>query len=1293
MKCLSCGFENEIDAAYCIECGSALVGKCPKCGSQVKAGDKFCKKCGTRLSNPPAPADESRQPSPTRQPSASLLGEKPGLAGAERMGERKPVTILFTDIVDSTSIAEKLDPEEWKDIVNGVHHLVTQVISRYEGTIAQLLGDGVLAYFGAPATHEDDPLRAVRAALDIQSEVSVYRRQLAGLIDDFQIRIGIHTGTVVVGHVGDDLHTEYLAVGDAVNLAARLQAAARPGGVLVSEVVARQVGAAFELQSLGEIHVKGKAEPVNVFQLLKEKAAPENFRGFEELHSPLVGREHELGLLREALNALASGQGQIVNILGEPGIGKSRLTEEACQIARGSAVKMNWLEGRALSYGQSLSFWTITQLLFSDLSLSSGDPEIRIRAALKRRLTELFGEKSSEILPYLFHLIGVGLEGEQAERIKSLDSETLKHQILVAITRYFERLAQNKPTVAVFEDLHWADPSSLEALKQLLVLTDRVPLALILVSRTERELPSWQIKVTAETDFPHRYTEIQLKPLTGEEQNQLVDNLLALADLPETVQRQILSRAEGNPFFLEEIIRALIEQGALLYAGGSWRASENIQNIRIPATLEGVLLARIDRLQEGIRHTLQLAAVIGRSFLYRLLALITETESALDQHLVQLQRVDLIRERTRLPELEYIFKHSLTQEAAYNSLLLEQRHAYHRRVGEALEDLFADRLEQFWGLLAYHFEAGGEAEKAIQYLILAGDQAKFTDEHSEAIDYYRRAIKLLAGGKQESRAAQAWLKLALIYHANFQFEASHQAYETAFQLQRNFHPERPNRINRQSAVLRASTDGPFHPIDPGKVIWLEDVNVARSLFSGLARISSEVDVLPEVARSWQVLDGGRRYLFHLRDDFHWSDGAPVTATDFEWAWKRNLNPETRADSASLLFDILGARDYHLGIDPQPEHVGVHALDVNTLEVLLIKPVAYFPFIVTLPVTFPLPRAAIERFGEDWWLPGRIVTNGPFRLAALDLQRNCRLERSLDYPIHADGNISRIDWNVLEDRQDSLQAYLENRIDYTEMPATLLPAGFPKNEIFTEKNLFVLQLNFDPLTPPLNDPRVRKALAYSIGRQKIEEWRHLPVARGGLIPPGMPGHSPDIGLPDDVELGRKLLAEAGFPDGRGFPSLSGVTLQGLIPFGEACARHWREHLGVEVNFQALDLLNFYEWREKHKDTAVFIHGWIGDYPDPDDFMRQSDTVAMMNFLGWRDPDFDQLLDRAASTSDRGKRMAMYRQADYMLVHEQALVIPLDYRRGAIKLLVKPWVKNFILNSLSGLDYRNIILEER
>jgi ABC-type oligopeptide transport system substrate-binding subunit/class 3 adenylate cyclase/tetratricopeptide (TPR) repeat protein len=1291
MKCPTCGFENDEDAEFCENCGSSLKRVCSNCQASLKPGARFCKKCGTPVPETHSAPGAGERLAQLQQSAPSDLKEKIRSSSALVEGERKPVTILFTDIVGSTSLAEKLDAEEWKEIVSSAHQRISRMVYKYEGTIAQLLGDGVLAFFGAPVTHEDDPVRAVHAALDIQEEIKKYADELKGYVDNFQLRIGLNSGTVVVGNVGSDLHMEYLAIGDAVNLAARLQSAAQPGGVLISASTARFVKAVFDLRSIGEISVKGKANPVAAYEVTGHKAVPERSRGFAELYSPLVGRASELAELDEALEALHGGHGQIVAVIGEAGIGKSRLAEEARRQDSTRASQAHWIEGRALSYGQSLSFWAITQLVFSDLGLSDGDPEVRVRAALKRRLNALFGEKDREIYPYLAHLLGVRLEGADADRVSQLDGETIKRQMLIALSQYFQRMAEDQPTVAVLEDLHWADSSSLEALEALLAVTDRAPLMMLLLARPEREHGAWRVKLRAETDFSHRYREIMLNPLSPSAQNSLVDNLLAVADLPDSTRQLILDRTEGNPFYLEEVIRSLIDQGFILHEEGGWRATQNLTDITIPETLEGVLLARIDRLQEDVRRTLQKASVIGKSFLYRLLEAIATAEQQLDQQLAQLQRVDLVREKNRQPELEYIFKHSLTQEAAYNSLLIEQRREFHRRVGEAMETIFSDRLEQYLGLLAHHFEAGGDPVKAVRYLIQAGDRARLTDEHSEAIAYYLRAAKLLEG-QPEERLVQVWLKLGLIYQVNFQFEAAHQAYEKAFTLQREIQTHKTPSSEARPAQFRFGHYNRHVTIDPGKVGWVQDATIATEIFTGLATLDEDMDVVPAVARSWQVLEGGRRYVFHLRDDVTWSDGKPVTAEDFEWTWKRNLQPGLGAPMAGFLFDIVGAQAYHEGQKGDPDSVGVHALDSLTLEVKMVEPVAYFPFIITMPITLPLPRRTIEKYGMDWWQPATIVTNGPYRLEMFDRQKGYSLVRNPGYFGDFPGNVDHVEELVLADDDNELsRIYLEGRIDCLLGNIRNIPAEVPGEEVHESYGLGVFFMVYALDKPPFDDVRVRKAFGFSFDHQRFIEYSPGRICRGGLVPPGMPGHSPDICLPYDPEMARKLLAEAGYPGGRGFPAVKGVVPKGIdLRRYDEFVRQWRENLNVEISLEEIEIKPGVDYHEDLAASSFFSNGWQADYPDPDNFLRGSDAISRLKHLGWQDPVYDQLVEEASRATDRVKRLALYRQADHLLVAEQALVLPTAYFN--VKGLSKPWVRNFRPNPLGILRMENLVIQE-
>lgn len=789
MHCVRCDAENTPGARFCSMCAHPLPQLCPKCEVENQPEALFCSACATPLQGSDSTSGLERLDG-LRKLAPESLQEKIREISRGLPGQRKPVTILFTDIVGSTAIAEKLDPEEWKEVVQGAHKLVSDAVYRYEGTIAQLLGDGVLAFFGAPLTHEDDPERAARAALDIQDNIAEYRSELSGFVDDFQMRVGINTGEVVIGEVGSEEHAEYLAVGDAVNVAARLEGASEPGQILVSEAIARHIEAGFTLRDLGEVLVKGKTAALAVFELVEVKAEPSSGRGIEGLHSPLIGRDSELERLSSALASLQQGLGQIVVILGEAGIGKTRLVQETMQQevpaelgeTSAPALSLRWLEGRSLSYGSALSFWPITQLILADLGLSNGDAEPKIKAALRRRVHDLLGADSDEFLPFLFHILGLKQDKATQEMFQALDGETVKHQIKKSVRYYFTRMAERKPTVLVFEDTHWADPSSLGILEDLFSATDQCSLMPLILMRVDRDHGSWKAKLKAETDYGHRYTDIHLKRLSKNDSDQLVDHLLEVADLPDDVRRLMMDRSEGNPFYLEEIIRNLIDQGVLLHEDNTWRATQEITRVIIPDTLHGVLLARIDRLGEDVRGTLQLAAVIGKSFLYRILESITEAERELDAHLAQLQRVDLVREKTRRPELEYIFKHSLTQEAAYGSLLVERRREFHLKVGETIERLFPERAEDLLGLLAHHFLRAEELEKAADYLLRAYKKAVLEGSLQEAMDHAHQALNVFERLEDPLKIGRAKARIGYLHWGLGDRQASLDMYEEALEI-------------------------------------------------------------------------------------------------------------------------------------------------------------------------------------------------------------------------------------------------------------------------------------------------------------------------------------------------------------------------------------------------------------------------------------------------------------------------------------------------------------------------------
>jgi class 3 adenylate cyclase len=633
MKCPHCSTENPAQAKFCLNCGKALPARCANCQSELPPGARFCANCGQPVAAPTA-SDQARHTRLVANTPAPLA-EK--MRAAHLAGERKIVTCLFADVVGSTTLAEDMDPEDWTLIMNGAYDRLSRIIQgpsdpgeydgtiAYEGTIARLLGDAMLVFFGAPVTHEDDPVRAVRASLDMLAAVREYAvgiREKYGI--NFQMRIGLNTGPVVVGNVGSDLKYEYTAMGDAVNLAARMQAAARRGTVLISENTYRYVAPVFDCLDLGEIEVKGKAEPVRVYEVQGPKAQPGRLRGLTGLESPMVGRDLELRTLLQLTAAVRAGLGRGAVIIGEPGLGKSRLIAEWRMAAsNGATTPELWAEGRCLSYGQNLAYHLLGDLVRSLLGVPATADEPEKRTALHQLVAEYIGPAGAlEVYPYLGHMLLMQLEGEALERVRMLEGQAVQAQYLSAMRQLLRAIAQRRPLVVILDDIHWADPSSTDLLIKLLPLTSEVPLLFCFVTRPDRDAHGWRLVIAAREHAGAGLAELNLNPLTEADSRQLVSNLLEIEALPDSIRSLILKKAEGNPFFVEEVIRMLIDRGAIYKQGTSWAAGKEIGTIEIPDNLQGLLLARIDRLPEDVKRTLRVAsviAVIGRQFSVRVL--------------------------------------------------------------------------------------------------------------------------------------------------------------------------------------------------------------------------------------------------------------------------------------------------------------------------------------------------------------------------------------------------------------------------------------------------------------------------------------------------------------------------------------------------------------------------------------------------------------------------------------------------------------------------------------------------
>jgi class 3 adenylate cyclase len=546
----------------------------------------------------------------------------PEISSSALRGERKQVTVMFADISGFTAMSEKLDPEEVRGMINACFERLGAVISRYGGHIDKFIGDEIMALFGAPLAHENDPERSLRAALDMMAALEEFNREHGHQIPKpLALHFGINSGLVIAGGIGTSHRQDYSVMGDTVNLAARLEDLSETGEILVGEATYRLTTSFFEFEAMKPVKVKGKEQSVRVYRLLKAKAVlGGQMRGIEGLSSPLVGRTEEMERLKHLLNRLQEGQGGLISVIGEAGVGKSRLVNELQTVCTMDG-QAEWAEGRALSYGESASYLVVRIMLRNLLGVSLETTPAEVGFVLHNEIEHLLPGQTAEIYPYLAYLLEVPLDGASAQRIKYLEGEALSRQILQSIRDYILAKAKRAPLVLAWEDLHWADPSSLSFLETVVPLTQQCPLFLIFVYRPIRDGRVWSFHRKLEETLDGNHIIIQPAPLTLAESGQLLDNLLGMA-LPDRIRELIISKAEGNPFYLEEVIRSLIERGAIMRSEDNqrWVIMPDLNQIELPDTLQGVIMARIDQLDPKSKRVLQVASVIGRYFPYQVLS-------------------------------------------------------------------------------------------------------------------------------------------------------------------------------------------------------------------------------------------------------------------------------------------------------------------------------------------------------------------------------------------------------------------------------------------------------------------------------------------------------------------------------------------------------------------------------------------------------------------------------------------------------------------------------------------------
>ncbi len=693
--------------------------------------------------------------------------------------EHRPVTVMFANYVGISDLIEDLGdthPELIIDRLNSYFVRMIDVVEKYEGMVARMdqyaVGDRLVIFFGAPRAHEDDPVRAIYTALAMQQAV---RENFAALqtpsgIYRFRQRIGINTGHLFAGNAGaPDLRQEYTLMGDDINMAARLMSNAGWREILISQKTQEHVTAFFELQDRGEMKVKGKEIRIRTYEVIGRREEIGRTRGLASGEAPLTGRDAAFQTLKENAAALLRKRGRIVATIGHSGLGKSRLTRElkswllSHNDGADEADQVLWLEGQSLSFSEQMSYWLAIQVFQGALSLGQDASPDDVLFVLWEKGEELLGKETArEAMPFLAHLLGLELEGEWAKWVDELDPSVRQKQTFWAAREFFMALARRQPVVIALDDLHWADEASLLLVQDLLSVTDHVPLMFCLIFRARRDKGCWRLRDHAASAYPHRYTEMMLAPLSEADSRALLHKLIPGAHFQPETEKEILDKAAGNPFYLEEVVRSLIDSGAVVPDPDDesrWQVTGKIEQITVPDTLQAAIVARIDRLTEDARRALQMAAVIGRHFQLAMLRDLTPPpeDAQLDALLAQLERSGLIRPTDALAgpagDVAYAFPDALVQEVAYDSLLVQTRRKYHRQIGETLEQAFGDKLDQVCDLLAYHFHRSDDESQAIKYLEMAGRVAQATFANETALQRYTDLLARLEdkGGEWEQR--------------------------------------------------------------------------------------------------------------------------------------------------------------------------------------------------------------------------------------------------------------------------------------------------------------------------------------------------------------------------------------------------------------------------------------------------------------------------------------------------------------------------------------------------------------
>jgi class 3 adenylate cyclase/tetratricopeptide (TPR) repeat protein len=736
MKCSQCQAENPERRKFCRECGAKLSLPCPKCGSENIPGDRFCGECGHDLTvfAPPLPKAISFEEK-LKKIQRYLPGGLTEKILAERgkiEGERRQVTVMFCDLKGFTSLSEKIGEERVYAIIDELFEMMVHKVHEYGGTVNKGTGDGIMALFGAPIAVEDAPQRAIRSALAIQREMAKFSSKLKEEqgVPPLKMRIGIHTGPVVVGALGNDLRVEFTAVGDTVNLASRMEGQAEPGTVYVSEDTFKLTEGFFRFEALGERQVKGKEQLVKAYRVIAPSTRRTKFDvSAERGLTPFVGRQRELELLLDGFERAKAGRGQAFSIMGEAGVGKSRLLYEFRKAIGSEDV--TFLEGKCLSYSRGVPYHPIIDILKSNFNIKEGDEDYQIRDKIKQGLKQLKVDETST-LPYLLELLGVKESG--IDKIP-LSPEGRKDRMIEGIRQIGLKGSEIRPIIMAIEDLHWTDRGSEETLKYMLESIPGFRILLIFTYRPEF-VHTWGSR--------SYHSQVTLNRLSNRESLAMLTHLLGTEEIETQLQDLILEKTEGIPFFIEEFIKSLKDLKIIEQKDGVYCLTRDIHDVSIPGTIQDVIMARVDSLPDEAKGVLQTGSVIEREFSYELIQRVTGiSEKELLSHLSVLKDSELLYERGIYPQSTYIFRHALTREVVYDSILAARKKKLHVEIGNAIEKIYKNNLDENYEVLAGHYITGENYQKGAEYCRMAARKTEGAGSLTDSISYGKERVACL----------------------------------------------------------------------------------------------------------------------------------------------------------------------------------------------------------------------------------------------------------------------------------------------------------------------------------------------------------------------------------------------------------------------------------------------------------------------------------------------------------------------------------------------------------------------